>query len=506
MSTCMTQASSSDAAASPKSQILQTILEEESQLSIIDQEISHLDMPLKMLKDERRRVQRNLGIHRSALAPIRRIPSELLSYIFVLCLSGNSYSRRHHINTAPSLFLQVDRQWGTVALSTSRLWSSLFLHAAAPSNPRYSVEALWAKHLLERSGSSPLFLTLNSDGYFFSETTTHPVIDAIVPHAHRIKELEVGMSFVLYSALMPLKGCLSSLQKLTILAARDRPDPERYDVFAVAPALNTLHVIFDPLPMFELPLAQLKFCQLYRGQSVRQIHELPRQMPNLDSLTVSLYQDTGHDTPPSAIPIVSPIRSLKVFTTEQYLEKLWGPFVLPNLRTIDITVQGTFSALWPSVMSLLDRSSCRSKLETFECAINDMDEGALSEFLSTTPSLTKLALRNHNCKEGIGLWDQFLSRLQVTTSTAGALPLIPNLQSLSLSGTFSSDDDTKLADMIESRWRPRISQSLSEPGSLVGTYLQHVELQLYMEVSQQTIGRLEELQRQGLDLKFRFKL
>jgi hypothetical protein len=91
--------------------------------------------------------------HDAFLAPICRIPAEILIKIFMLCMNYDlsSFSPNH----SPSLFGQVCRGWQQVALSMQKLWSSITVTYYWPSSVK-------AKLWISRASSAPLTICLAS--------------------------------------------------------------------------------------------------------------------------------------------------------------------------------------------------------------------------------------------------------------------------------------------------------------------------------------------------------
>ncbi|KAJ7478893.1 hypothetical protein FB451DRAFT_1240155 [Mycena latifolia] len=116
-------------------------------------EITETRMKLLRLEREALYISRHIERCKLPMAPIRRVPPEILSKIFV------SYSDL--INDSPSfsdvrrgvwLLGHVCGHWRAVGLSTSALWSSFFF--SCPAKIR-DPKAL-ATEFLRRSGSHPL--------------------------------------------------------------------------------------------------------------------------------------------------------------------------------------------------------------------------------------------------------------------------------------------------------------------------------------------------------------
>ncbi|KAF8910610.1 hypothetical protein CPB84DRAFT_1231141 [Gymnopilus junonius] len=79
---------------------------------------------LKRLHASQEESRNSIRILNSALAPIRRLPPEVLTEIFRLCLPKEKFIRPS-ASHAPLLLTQVCSAWRTICISSATLWSSL---------------------------------------------------------------------------------------------------------------------------------------------------------------------------------------------------------------------------------------------------------------------------------------------------------------------------------------------------------------------------------------------
>ncbi|KAJ3859712.1 hypothetical protein EV359DRAFT_86111 [Lentinula novae-zelandiae] len=119
-----------DSSRSPYAQILNTnhlpshaqrkeietfLSEPQQELSRLETEISRVQVILDDLQSQRAEVKSYVETHRGLLAPIRRLPVEVLTEIFVLCLSTERYPVRS-LREAPLLLTMICRHWREVTL------------------------------------------------------------------------------------------------------------------------------------------------------------------------------------------------------------------------------------------------------------------------------------------------------------------------------------------------------------------------------------------------------
>jgi hypothetical protein len=155
-------------------------------ISRLDNEINRVQTLLPILLHNRHLLRRYYYCQQTIFAPVRRLPPEILSLIFLECLTFYHngevvYPSRKDI----LLFGQICRYWRDVATSTSRLWSTLSIDLRAWNIDReLELMSTW----LARSGGAPLSLELNG---YFETMEAHPITNAILAHASRLYSLAI---------------------------------------------------------------------------------------------------------------------------------------------------------------------------------------------------------------------------------------------------------------------------------------------------------------------------
>lgn len=142
------------------------IEEHEHQLATIQDQVEHLKKRLADMEHRQVQTKDTLVKLHATLAPIKRLPPELLSEIFEQCLDvGNPrvlFSMTARNKEAPLLLGYVCRSWRAIAHATPRLWRDMFVNVC---DGRYSdklrrdalpVLQTWLAH----SGSLPLNLVI----------------------------------------------------------------------------------------------------------------------------------------------------------------------------------------------------------------------------------------------------------------------------------------------------------------------------------------------------------
>jgi hypothetical protein len=115
-----------------------------SDLDELDDDIAHVEMILDALHHKREALSQFIIEHDALLALIRRLPMEILTKIFILCMPNHGMSSfdPEHL---PLLLGQVCIGWRRVALSTQALWSSITVTHDRPSNKMVN---LWISRAL----------------------------------------------------------------------------------------------------------------------------------------------------------------------------------------------------------------------------------------------------------------------------------------------------------------------------------------------------------------------
>ncbi|KIM76273.1 hypothetical protein PILCRDRAFT_52577, partial [Piloderma croceum F 1598] len=94
----------------------------QADISRLDGKITRLQAVLDGLTNKRDALQTYTHSHTALVAPIRRLPPEVLLEIFLHYNNENNISD-FQLNTAPLLLGSMCSRWRAIALSTPRLWT-----------------------------------------------------------------------------------------------------------------------------------------------------------------------------------------------------------------------------------------------------------------------------------------------------------------------------------------------------------------------------------------------
>ncbi|KAK7048691.1 hypothetical protein R3P38DRAFT_3619631 [Favolaschia claudopus] len=96
----------------------------EDDLASLDAEIEAIDITLTQLKEKREALKKPIDAHRALISPMRLLPIDILTEIFLTCLPSKHEALIDE-SEAPLLLGRICRHWRAVAYSTPTLWSSI---------------------------------------------------------------------------------------------------------------------------------------------------------------------------------------------------------------------------------------------------------------------------------------------------------------------------------------------------------------------------------------------
>jgi hypothetical protein len=416
--------------------ICDTISSAQADISQLDGEITRLQAVLDGLAHKRDALRKYTNLHMALVAPIRRLPPEVLSEIFMQCMENNYVYRR--LNTAPLLVGSVSSRWRTIALSTPRLWASFSLTI----RPKYlKTDVVLAKAWLARAGTCPLTICLSNKGFY--QNAMKPLMDVFLLHCEQWYDIYLSVPLQVLRSLAPAKHRLPRLQKLYL----DFDLEETISIFEFAPQLRSLQLTTSLAPgpsMAKVPWNQIEYLDMGNCQ-LDQCLDLLRVTPNLEKCAVRLsHSEPRHSHSPVQL---LRLRSLAIFSDPRNLiDKL----LLPNLSEISINTRNILDAPWtttPQLISLLSQCS----LAKLSLNVNKPpSDDVMIQILQTCPSLVELDLRG-NCSRCMtrSFLKQFaFGRDREDSITEQLAPMLHTMKVDYSLGHFNIHD---FADAIQSR-------------------------------------------------------
>ncbi|KAJ7178299.1 hypothetical protein C8R46DRAFT_672388 [Mycena filopes] len=443
--------------------------------------VTQLRMELMRREREELHATRHIALCEFALAPVRRIPPELLSQIF-LCygdLLGEDYDCLD-VKHGVWLLGHICSHWRTVARSTPELWN--WCAFSCDSQKRNALALVETR--LKLTGNRPLCI-----GFTCSHTKEDDqkkrgcrrIMDAFIAYAPRWSELvlEVPDTFYHYGS-MDLQHKIPNLRKLRVVA-RHTVDTLINVVlitsFSVAPQLRdvSLRSFSNPNGLILLPHKQLTS---YAG-SATAIRNILQDAPQLVSCT--LYR--GHGAIPGG---ETRTLGLQASLTHQLQHLRLEPgsarpelLTLPALQSLHLSAADT--GIVQSVALLLQRSMAAPTALRIDAFRPTPEVVAL---LAAAPSIAQLALGPPVPGESplrmadadpffaylplrIADTDPFFARF-VEGGEDAPVPLLPALRTLSVEGLAFGEAFTR---MVEARCLPA-----GETNSWTGARLESVTI------------------------------
>ncbi|KAJ7628280.1 hypothetical protein DFH06DRAFT_1057448 [Mycena polygramma] len=205
------------------------------QIDGLNTHIDVLSKTLARLVAERDGLADRLQKYPDVLAPVRRLPSEVVCEIFSWTLPytrkvrTNEYTWTKRVPHPPLYLGHISRIWKDIAIGFPSLWSTIIVHPS--KNPDLAVAMIQTQ--LTRTASAPLRIILE---WWTADTNAAlPLLDLLLRHSNRWTFLRVVCYDCSYPALLDLlhraKGQLAHLKTLEIELDDEIPDGvDEYDV------------------------------------------------------------------------------------------------------------------------------------------------------------------------------------------------------------------------------------------------------------------------------------
>ncbi|KAK0459930.1 hypothetical protein IW261DRAFT_344100 [Armillaria novae-zelandiae] len=237
--------------------ILQNIEDLQQQISVYDVLLQHIDEVRSDMQRRRDTVHKSMAAYSSALAPIRRLPVDVLRTVFreiqfLQWWDGNpkTYTPWSEWKEPPTLdFLQgpwalshVCGAWRDIVLSYPRLWSFIVLHFW--EFPLVETDTILAlKTMISRSAQHPLDIVFELDGDH-DEYAVAPALSVILEESYRWRSIHLQISLALLERLKVVRGKIPCLESLTMKTSyvpqsgRGELPEDVLSVFVEAPCLR----------------------------------------------------------------------------------------------------------------------------------------------------------------------------------------------------------------------------------------------------------------------------
>ncbi|KAF7365496.1 hypothetical protein MVEN_00422600 [Mycena venus] len=468
---------------SSKAEIERLIQESELKASSLESQIT----ALIELRDRERAISAALQY---LISPIRTLPVELLVEIFSLAIRDDT-----HIKDAFRIS-QVCVDWRHVAHNTPRFWTG---RITVELDGYDSEQADGLRAWLARSATLPVPV-------FFRVTRdySHRIPEEILAISHRWLSLRLHgwLVQVPMSLVRRVAECrLDSLEELhlgTIDQEVSNFGHNTIPSFYTAPRLRKLTMSDFNSPQVLMPWAQLADLS-FDFQSPDTALNILAQCTGLVKASI---QTIGWHVLPEPRPDVLPLNHLhslsvtfKFSGSPTHVVPFFHRLSAPVLEDIcldfgDIVPQGVVHWNEAHFTAFLLRSPNITRLELRDSYLTSED---LRAVLRHVPSLTKLELAYPQD----GCDDAFINALKYTD---GVDPFVPRLHSLLLEGIDENlFTEELLAGMIASRWWTDNELASRTVAPVVSRWKL---VQLRHKFSEDFLGIVEDLRRNGLNIQF----
>lgn len=431
------------------------------------------------------------------ISPSFKLPVELLSEIFLLCVD-ESVDDQNTIKT-PLLLSSICSRWRSAAISNPQLWSRLFIQLVGISSK--STSAL-VDTWLTRSSAFPLTVYLFWEKGPFADT--HPVLQKLMEHSQRWHTMFFYIPYRAFRSFSCIRTRLPMLSNLSLGTEPDRHLPASFygmgprnqlDMFEESPNLQSLECInFSPL-ILRFPWSQLHDIPVISG-NIDDCLEILRRATHLSKISIVFVEGV----PLPSTPMVNHIHltCLTIMTPpwNEYpdLSMLFPRLSLPHLETLNIcNLRSVFGNEFTQFLSRLPA------LTTLHLRKTVLPDEQLVDCLKHVSSLRHLMVISHSgCTQGGTQREPTVTRYLLDALTRNFFSsdamdgmLLPRLQRLELTVSEAvARELDPFMDMLQSRLRD--DDGLSR--------LEHVRVRPCVELNHEFLVRLIELRTLGLDV------
>ncbi|KAK7028992.1 hypothetical protein VNI00_014702 [Paramarasmius palmivorus] len=431
--------------------ITQYLLEVEKDVDAYEKELKRLRLSIIAVETKRNRSKKTMEEYKSLLAPIHKVPPEILCSIFEFCCEQNVLQPT---SLPPVMALSyVCRRFRSLCLSTPSLWSSF----AIPFHTWTKLESLYlvVTTFVAYSNQHPLRLSLdfqNFDRQLLTNQLTHGgmlrnILSMLVVNSQRWEalELHIRVADLEFDVFRPIEGCLPMLEVLRLLQPRAAVELDNeLSLFRDCPALHTVSISgLRYWPHLVLPLQGAKSVELqhcFTRDALSHLHSC-RNMERLELFGVMRDLD-GFEGPET---LISNVKSLSIRAVDpDELGYILHHSTLPHLSAITIIGDASLSNfsvdphhILPLKQCLL-RSSCT--ITSFHMKDLPITDGEALSLLGLMPTLEILGVeevvpQNNPSTNGTKhiLTSSFLQHLAIMDhDTRIRTPFLPQLKDLSL--------------------------------------------------------------------------
>ncbi|KAL0570048.1 hypothetical protein V5O48_011919 [Marasmius crinis-equi] len=445
---------------SDRNVISQFLLDAEKEMRECDVEMNKLKTRMHMLENKKKGLRKAVEKCRSLLAPIHRLPTEILAHIFSMACDKTIWVSC----SAPRVvkLSTVCGRWRELALSTTSLWSALRIDFSFWAGRFPDLERL-IRIFMDRSGGSRLRLELDFTTLEEVEACLSSIISLLVRNCARWQTVSLELDDFDPFVGLDLDGLVfSALQDLQIHIEWEAPLPPIFNcLFKNTPLLRSLDINcleFFADEEFNLPRHQVEVLTIRYGTSDRVLTFLS-SFPHLKALTLTR---TGIATNHYDGHYLSSTVKTLTFTWDDQTEvdTTLPRLTLPELASLTMSGNFASSGRWPvwvqtPFTEFMARSSCT--ITSLCLKWLPMTDRQVMDILELMPSLNYLEIEEYpESPPNRITTEMFLQHLVVDPQAAflSGHSFLPLLTELVLVVRKEGLVEQDVFDVVSSRWIP----------------------------------------------------
>ncbi|KAK7470104.1 hypothetical protein VKT23_001545 [Stygiomarasmius scandens] len=468
-------------------------------LDCYDEEVVSLTKALEELKRQRDSVLQYRDKHLGLLAPIRKLPVELLLKIFSLCCTSEEdpglsvttdqsepYATSSIVSTNSLALSQTCGLWRSILLSSPFLWACIRVDL---SWKPFDLSAL-VELYLQRASSSLLTIHIEA---FNGVDVTEPdlgfrycryleeeswwLFETLLQTMHRWVQASFDLSLHIYEGVQDFVANWeepANLENLRVLKLRGYPRTvasntrgpfesiSLFNKFQTANLLSSIQLV-RPVPTYLASFEKLSIVEVSRCCTLAEIRNMFSLCPNLKAFRTTEFGIELHRDEKS-----SEIYSPSLETLALTLRTVHAIQVLPLLNIphlADLTISGGYQLIGIASLAIANGLEAMLNRSSFLHALalngNLLSDTGLLQILSVTPSLQQLRLSSDIDRDNL-ITSTLFDKLSLSLS-GDTINLVPCLVSFCVYARPHSQflaevhsdtplpDPQKMISMLESR-------------------------------------------------------
>jgi hypothetical protein len=355
----------------------------------LEQEIFEVQVQLDRLSRKQTQLKRELN---ERFCPVLQLPPEITTEIFNECYPSGVWIESNNSDfSTPFILGQVCGIWRTLAKSTSSIWCTISFDVV-------TTKVEFCQEWLARSRDSPLYVRLTHSPSSIAQPgiVTQQFLRCLVQSSERWRKIDFNLPESFFPHFSPVEGRIPQLTSIS-LVDQIFLGFHKIRAFSTAPQLRDLQLHSVCMPTFlnfNLPINQLTTLLLTSISStacLEVLHDLPQ-------LIHCIFKSVAMEDPWSLTKstLAPRLESLAIYTLKPtgshtlrlFFDNLTSPML--NNLTVDMEAQTSESLPHRSIISFIDRSSCKLERLTIHASIGGQE---LYDCLSETPSLIEFTQR-----------------------------------------------------------------------------------------------------------------